>query len=182
MMNCASVQENLSAFIYGELNAEETMSLHRHLSRCKKCTGEEMELKKTVRLLNRNFSLELPPDFEQKLAHKLDKVKAISFYKTNQLRRIVWAVAATFILTIGVELFTYYFIISSANHRDLARFEPQQSLFNGHKAKTPLYNNVQDKFLGRLASKFQFVRSHAEKNNGSAPIMRNQPELHISPR
>ena len=99
-MDCKATTKNLVSHFYGELDIKISMKLHKHLSTCEQCANEEIELRKTLRQLDR-FQIEvLPEDFDEKLRSKLPlPKKRISI----NVRRIAYAMAATILIFLGVQ-------------------------------------------------------------------------------
>jgi anti-sigma factor RsiW len=102
-MTCNDVKENLVAYLYSELDKKTVMALHRHLCACEACVQEEIELLKTERLLVRSQFEAMPGNFDEQLDEKIGRITRSRHKTFHDLRRIVYAVAATFILTIGLQ-------------------------------------------------------------------------------
>jgi len=60
-MNCESCQQRLSAFLDGELSADETREVNEHLIRCERCRTEHDSLAETLSTLDL-ISFEEPED------------------------------------------------------------------------------------------------------------------------
>ena len=129
MMDCNYVQKNLVAYLHGELDKKEVKLIHQHLSDCEVCLEEEMALRKTNRILNK-FQFEvLPENFDVELHRKLKPFqKPVSKNKTG-LRRIVYAIAATLIITIGLEFFIFQFMQSTEPTIQFTDFPTTQTVF-----------------------------------------------------
>ena len=50
-MDCEKVQENLSAYLDGELSPQEADAVRAHLESCEDCAAEAESLRSTVRLV-----------------------------------------------------------------------------------------------------------------------------------
>jgi anti-sigma factor RsiW len=102
-MTCNNVRDNLVAYLYSELDNKTVMALHRHLCSCEACVQEEIELLKTKRLLDKSYIEAMPGNFDEQLDEKLKRNIKSRYETFHDFRRIVYAVAATFILTIGLQ-------------------------------------------------------------------------------
>lgn len=103
-MNCLDFRENMTAYLYDELDLVQAMALHQHLGQCQNCAREEMELRRTLKVVaNYNYN-PLPADFDGKLHAKLRRIARPGRMTRAGKRQIFYAVAATLVLTIGLEL------------------------------------------------------------------------------
>ena len=112
-MDCKNVKNNLVAYFFGELAKKEVKEIHQHLSGCESCLEEEMDLRKTNRLMDK-FQFEvLPENFEAELHRKLKPYQKLKGIEKSGVRRIVYAIAATLLITIGLEFFIFQFMRST---------------------------------------------------------------------
>ena len=157
-MKCEVIRENLVAFLYGELNRDETMAIHEHLSRCESCASEEIELRQTLRQVNHYHLVDLPAHFEQQLDLKLNPTSKAKPSAKFKYRRIIWAVAATLILTLALEFLAYQFLLAPVPAVTLANLETRESIFESSKpktaAQTPWKERVFQKFRERFDDDF----------------------------
>lgn len=156
MKQCEIVQENLSAFLYGELSAEENQAIHHHLGQCEQCLQEEMELRKTMRRVNQFHLLNLPDDFDAKLNRKLQKVTPAITHpkKMAKYRRVIWAIAATLVLTLGLEFLAYQFLFTSDTEVSLTQYQTKQALFEPVKGGRESVSEMQNKFVKKFSGRF----------------------------
>jgi len=71
-MNCEDLQSRLSAYIDGEVSAEEAELIREHLSICSDCAHEEELLCRTSDFLSRWKNLRAPDGFCEALLAKAD--------------------------------------------------------------------------------------------------------------
>ena len=67
MTDCSRMEEQLSAYIDGELSAGEAMQLERHLAGCRDCAALLADLRRTKDLVGKVEEIEPPPLFTQKI-------------------------------------------------------------------------------------------------------------------
>ncbi|MFZ5517702.1 MAG: zf-HC2 domain-containing protein [Candidatus Zhuqueibacterota bacterium] len=146
-MGCNEIRQNLSAYLHGEMSQQERVEMHRHLWECKSCLNLEMELIRTNRLLNRFQFQALPEKFDEQLAHKLDKLKIAAPRQRKSLRRLVYAVAATIIITLGLEIFIYQVIRSTQSPLQLADYPTKQAVFSAARGETVANDLWKQRFL-----------------------------------
>ena len=99
-MNCHAIQENLSAYLHGELPIEEIQQMHGHLANCGICIREELDLRKTQQALSQYHEMSLPLDFDTQLTKK---IKHIQNKKSVGLMQIISSAAAAILLTLGIQ-------------------------------------------------------------------------------
>lgn len=133
-MLCNEIRQNLTAYLHGELNQQERKEIHRHLSECESCLAFEMEMQRTNRFMNRLQFQALPENFDEQLAKKLDRAEIKTPYQRNNFRRLVYAIAATLIITFGLEIFIYQFIQSTRSPMQLADYPTKQAVFREEAA------------------------------------------------
>jgi len=146
-MVCNEIRQNLSAYLHGEMSQQVRVEMHRHLSECKSCLTIEMELIRTSRLLNRFQFQALPENFDDNLAHKLEKRKAPTPRQRITPRRLMYAIAATIIITLGLEIFVYQFIRTTRPHLHLADYPTKQAVFSASRDERVANNSWRQRFL-----------------------------------
>ncbi len=128
-MDCNKIQENLVAYLHGELDKKNIRAIHQHLSSCESCLDEELELRKTGRMLDKFQFEALPENFDAGLHRKLKPFqKPVSKDKPG-IRRIVYAIAATLIITIGLEFFIFQYMQSTKLTTQFTDFPTTQAVF-----------------------------------------------------
>jgi anti-sigma factor RsiW len=128
-MKCIEVQENLSAYIYGELDVSQVKEIHKHLSICDNCLKLEMQLRKPTRLMNQIKPDILPEDFGEKLQEKLQREKRKKFIIPQKSRKVVLAIAATLLLTLAIEFIVRDAFFSRSLTENLSNYEMTASVF-----------------------------------------------------
>jgi len=160
-VDCKNVKTNLVAYLHGELDKEEVKAIHLHLSGCETCLEEEMELRKTNRIMDK-FQFEvLPENFEAELHQKLKPFqKPVSSDKTG-IRRIVYAIAATLLITIGLEFFIFQFMQSTEPTIQFADVPTTQTVFRSAPESDSKKASLRQKYL----EKFQHQQKKPLKND-----------------
>lgn len=70
-MNCKSAQTYLSAYLDGELSGQESLQMRDHLSHCRECQAEELQLR-TLKQMLRGLPLYEPTEgFEDRLVSQV---------------------------------------------------------------------------------------------------------------
>ncbi len=133
-MKCIEVRENLSAYIYGELDMSLMKKMHEHLSLCDDCLKLEMQLRKTTRLMNQIEPDTLPSDFNEKLYKKLQREKRKKYLIPHKSRKVVLAIAATLLVTLAIEFIIKNIFFSPPFKRNLSNYQMTASVF-GSKAQ-----------------------------------------------
>ena len=128
-MQCNTFRENLVAYLHGELDKKDVIAIHHHLSTCEKCVEEELELRKTIRKLDKYQFEVLPDNFHKELNRKLRHTIMPSKSVKHDFRRIAYAVAATVIVTICIEFFAYQFFQSIYQPRRITDFTATHAIF-----------------------------------------------------
>ncbi|MBN1349495.1 hypothetical protein JXJ21_08810 [candidate division KSB1 bacterium] len=128
-MECQECQANLAALIHAELDKKQIKQIHRHLGRCDTCAQEHYELLKTKRLLNRFVANGLPPNFDEQLRQKLKTAPLLR--KTGQvgIKKLIYAVAATVIITLGLEFMVTEMFHSKSIAENLGQLSSAPALF-----------------------------------------------------
>ncbi len=106
-MNCHDYQENLTAYLQNELPLKEVMELHAHLGICETCAREERELRQTLNLFDKYHPVALPENFNQQLSLRLKNIKPINQKRQWPSKRMLFHIAATLLVTIGLEFLAY---------------------------------------------------------------------------
>jgi len=83
-MQCSEIQENLSAYLDGELDPAGAAELESHLEGCESCRSELESLRSTVELVRSVPRVQAPPVLKQRLA------SATSSRKPVQESRVFW--------------------------------------------------------------------------------------------
>lgn len=78
MKSCADVRENISAYVDGELSADEKISFEEHINSCPDCKKELDEMMQIIRLCSNMPLQQLPEGFRDELHEKLTAVAARS--------------------------------------------------------------------------------------------------------
>lgn len=145
-MDCIEVQNKLVAFIHGELTKETIMEIHQHLSRCKTCLQEEIEFRMTNQLLSQYQFAALPDDFEAELHRKLSKIKQPRRKVTADFKRIVYAIAATIIIMIGIQFFGYQIMRSARQPVHFVDFPATRAVFKPAEQRLKKQTSLKERF------------------------------------
>ncbi len=149
-MSCNEVRENLVAYIHGELDTKDVMEIHHHLSTCEACVLEEIELRKTNRFLDRYQFEALPDNFDEELHHKIQQIeKAPKIVRSSGFRRILYAVAATIIIMIGIQWFVSRIVQSTYQPIHFKDFPTTQAVFKseGTQSESSLKGRFIERYL-----------------------------------
>ena len=141
-MNCHIVQENLSAYLHGELTLSEIQQMHQHMAECSLCVQEEQALRRTQQALSQYQELSLPPDFDYVLTkkiHRIQKRKSISFVQ------VISSAAAAILLTLGIQ-----YIIAVT---DTGSLPAHYSLFQKTKTVVIQENSWADRMIDRFMNR-----------------------------
>lgn len=158
-MTCIEVQQNLVAHINGELNRNEVIKIHQHLSTCISCVTEEIELRKMIRLMDKYQFEILPDSFERELQRKLATLEKPSKMHDHDLRRIVFAVAATILLVIGIQFSAYHLYWTIHQPNQFADFPTIQSVFTTVENASSPQTSWKQRYLEQYLN-FQQRRNH----------------------
>jgi anti-sigma factor RsiW len=99
-VNCKEIQENLTAYLHGELTINEVQQLHGHLAACSDCVQEELALRKTQQILSQYHEMALPVDFDTQLTKKINRLQKKPLISITQ---IISSAAAAILLTLGIQ-------------------------------------------------------------------------------
>ena len=158
-MQCNAFKKNLVAYLHGELDKKDVMTIHHHLSTCQTCVKEEIELRKTIRRLDKYRFEAMPDDFDLKLQQKLGQTKTPSRLITHDFRRVVYAVVATIFITIGIEFLAYQFLHRPGHISD---FPTTQAIFK--RVKYTASERTSRREL--LLKKYMRIRENVLKKSG----------------
>ena len=147
-MQCSDIQNNLTAYLHGELSKNEIKAMHKHLSECDECLNDEIELMKAQRILNNSRFEILPDNFDVELNTKLQKIDMVSkIVEKNSFRRIIFAIAATFIITIGLQFFAENYFVSQSKIEYFEDYSITQSVFKANQSKDRDRNSLKKRIL-----------------------------------
>jgi anti-sigma factor RsiW len=138
-MDCQAIQENLSAYLHGELSIGEVQLMHGHLATCGVCIREELELRKTQQALGQYHEFSLPLDFDVRLTKKIHRIRD---KKSISIMHIISSAAAAILLTLGIQ-----YMITTAEMRAMPA---HYSLFQ--KASTAVIKG--NSWADRMIDKF----------------------------
>jgi len=144
---CNEIRQNLTAYLHGELSQQENVEMHRHLSDCESCLTLEIELRQANRVMNKFQFQALPENFDERLAQKLKQAETKTPHQRKNFRRLVYAIAATIIITLGLEIFIYQFIKSTQQPHQLAEYPTKQAVFKTVEKGTPDNASWKQRFL-----------------------------------
>lgn len=146
-MNCNLIRSNLVAYIHGELDKKIVIAIHRHLSTCETCVLEEIELRKANRLLDQFQFDVLPDDFDEQLHRKIQKIEKAPKTTKSDLRRIVYAVAATILIMIGIQWFGSRIVQSTYQSLHFKDFPTTQAIFKSEDTQSE--SSLKERFIER---------------------------------
>lgn len=146
-MTCNNIQENLVAYIHGELDKKVVMKIHEHLSTCEVCVQEEIELRKVNRLMDQFQFAALPDNFDERLHQKLAKIDKAAFQTKHDFRRIVYAIAATILIMIGIQFFGARILKSTQQPIDFKDFPTTQAVFKAEASSAT--SSLKERFIQR---------------------------------
>ena len=157
-MNCNDVQDNLVAYLYGELNKKAVMAIHQHLSKCKACVQQEIELRRTERMLDQFQFEALPGNFDEQLHQKLIKVERPVVKTKTDIRRIFYAIAATILIMIGIQFFGSQVLKSTKQPIHFKDFPTTQAVFKSEHSEQK----------SKASFKERLIERHLKTNKNSA--------------
>jgi len=148
-MTCNEVRDNLVAYLHGELNKHDVMKIHQHLSECESCVQEEIELRKTNRLLD-HFQFEgLPEDFDEKLHRKIRQIQPSPKIIKSDFRRIVYAVAATILIIFGTQFIGNRIFHSAQQPIHFRDYPTTQTIFKSEESRVTTEMTLKERFMQR---------------------------------
>ena len=150
-MDCKKIKNSLTAYLHGELDKTEVKIIHQHLAICESCLAEELDLRKTNKILNKFQFDALPENFDEQLHRKLKPFQKSGTNDKQGIRRIVYAIAATLIITIGLEFFVFQFIQSTEPINKFTDFPTNQTVFRSASETSPklsLKQRYLEKYFG----------------------------------
>lgn len=151
-MHCNEIQSKLTAFLHGELNEQETIEIHRHLSECESCLKLEYELRKTDKALNTFKFQSLPENFDEGLAKKLENIGGKRRKFPDNYKLLVYAIAATILITLGAEYIFFSYIISRPPELRLADYPTKHAVFNAEAKQKSDKTSLKDRFIDKYAN------------------------------
>ena len=157
-MNCNDVQDNLVAYFHGELDKKAVMAIHQHLADCEACVQQEIELQKTNRLLDKYQFDALPGNFDEQLHQKLIKIKKPVNKAKLEVRRIVYAIAATILIMIGIQFFGSQVLKSTKQPIHFKDFPTTQAVFKSEHSEQE----------SKASFKERLIERHLKANKNSA--------------
>jgi uncharacterized protein (UPF0333 family) len=110
--DCASVEEQLSAFIDNELEPKEACCVEAHIEQCERCKTIKNELIYMSDSLKSIESVLIPPGFDSNLKAALQRKKPIYAWIWNRNRSLGFAAA---LLMIGIISFSMIGNLTSGN-------------------------------------------------------------------
>ena len=162
-MSCNVVRENLVAYIHGEMDKSAVMGIHEHLSTCDVCVQEEIELRRTNRLLDQYQFEALPDNFDEQLHRKIQQIGIAPKSVRTDFRRIVYAVAATILIMIGIQIFGSRFLKSTQQPFHFKDFPTTQVVFKSELSQQKNESSLKKRFIER------YLKTN---KNGAMKIMR----------
>jgi len=160
-VDCNKIQENLVAYLHGELNKKKVKAIHQHLSGCEVCLEEEFELRKTNRIMDKFQFEALPENFDAELHQKLKPFqKPVSSDKSG-FRRIVYAIAATLIITIGLEFFIFQFMRSVQPSIQFTDFPTTQTVFKSASEIASQKFSLKQRYIKKFS---RYKKEHSDNN------------------
>lgn len=163
-MTCNEVQENLVAYIHGELDKNKVMLIHRHLGTCEMCVHEELDLRKVNRMLDRYHLEALPENFDEQLHNKIQKFETVPGTKKSDVRRIVYAVAATILIIIGIQYFGSLLFQSTRQIIYFKDYPTTQAVFKSVDTQPGSELSLKERLLQRYSQPAQKGKIKIERN------------------
>jgi anti-sigma factor RsiW len=163
-MNCNEVRDNLVAYIHGELDENAVMTIHLHLGTCELCVQEELDLRKTNRLLDRYHFEALPENFDEQLHKKIQRIENVPGTKKSDFRRIVYAVAATILIIIGIQYFGSRLFQSTRQTIHFKDYPTTQAVFKPADSQPGSELSLKDRFVQRYSQPAQHGKVKIERN------------------
>ncbi|MBN2089798.1 zf-HC2 domain-containing protein [candidate division KSB1 bacterium] len=164
-MDCHDYQENITAYLQGELPFKEVMELHAHLGICETCAREEQELRQSLSLFDKYHSVLLPQKFDRELDVKLTRIEPASSRQQWPLRRVIFTIAATLLITFGLEFLTYQIFQESRTQDTFMSLTKTTQNFQVEKYKPSSRSGSETDYLKRYSSYFQKFYPDANKLN-----------------
>ena len=112
MKGCSKFREQLSAYIDGELGADEIRQIEEHLKACAQCSGARDDLRKSVAHLNSLDQVEAPPWLTQRVMARIKaegvKTEGAGFLE-KLFRPLYVKVPLGALATVVLAVTTYFF-------------------------------------------------------------------------
>ncbi|MDK2855893.1 MAG: hypothetical protein PWQ86_1106 [Bacillota bacterium] len=86
-MDCRAVEEKLSAYLDGQLEAKELKSVAIHLETCPSCRAELASLKETIDLVRSLEHVSPPPGLKDKIMGRVDELASVRNLKESRESR-----------------------------------------------------------------------------------------------
>jgi anti-sigma factor RsiW len=163
-MNCNEVQENLVAYIHGELDKNAVMTIHRHLGTCESCVHEEIDLRKTNLLLDRYHFEALPENFDKQLHKKIQQIETVPKTKKSDFRRIAYAIAATILIIIGIQFFGSRLFQSTRQTIHFKDYPTTQAVFKPTDTQPGSELSLKERLVQRYAQPARDGKMKIERN------------------
>ncbi|GEM_PF-1605838 len=164
-MDCQKYQENMTAYLQGELPFKEVMELHAHLGICETCAREEQELRQTLSLFDKYHPVMLLQNFDQELNVKLGQIEPVSSRQQGPLRRVIFTIAATLLITFGIEFLAYQVFQESSAQDTLISLTNTTPTFQIEKYVRSNRSGTEADYLKKYSSYFQKFYPDANKLN-----------------
>jgi anti-sigma factor RsiW len=148
-VNCNFVLDNLVAYIHGELDKKAVMQIHQHVGNCEACVQEEIELRRTSRMLDQVQFEALPDNFDRELQKKLAQIEKPLKPVKSDFRRIVYAIAATIIIMVGIQFFGSQILQSTRKPVHFKDFPTTQTVFKSEVTQSEVETSLRERFLQR---------------------------------
>lgn len=160
-MACKTFEENIDAFIDGELK-EEKEAFEKHLSTCDACRRLYEETLEIKALLSNLEPLDLPEDFEVSLHEKLIESKAIPFYQKPMVKKIGFLSS---VAAIGVIAFMSGLMVDKNMDQDKADDLALREDGTSMEITLKSYNAQMDTESDDATMYFSFNEASDEENN-----------------
>ena len=128
-MTCNTIKPQLVAFLHGELTSAEQQAIHQHLGQCESCLHEEMSLRKTLHVSMRYKPDILPDEFNSNVIEQIQSHKTI-LQRWSHGRRLLYAIAATILLVLGLEFVGYHVFLPQQSALTLSNVSVAESAFS----------------------------------------------------
>lgn len=165
-MDCHDYRENLTAYLQGELPFKQVMELHAHLGRCEDCAREERELRQTLFLFGKFYPEMLPGDFDQQLNLRLAQLKPIAPRQQWPFRRVIFTIAATLLITFGIEFLAYQIFQESRAQDTLISLANTTQTYQAEKYFRSSRSGSEADYLKKYSSFYQKFSRRADNSTG----------------
>jgi hypothetical protein len=158
-MECAFIQERLSEYIDGTLDADDRKVIENHISTCKTCKEDLASLTEMVEELHAMDPVEAPADFLEKIHERMES--------RSGLDRIIRKLFIPFRIKIPLEL------AAAATITVLVFF-----VFNVQQKEIPSVQTLSDSISGKMAEKpaeYRMKPAFEKEAKGGAPALEAVP-------